>query len=111
MSMTGSLGRLGNSEVRDHRVPIFVQQDVGGLYVAMNNLESMGIGERGADLVENGSYDRKRQPAGVFDHLLQGTALDAAHDEEMESLDRSDRVHRDDVGMVQVRDGNGFAPE
>ena len=72
---------------------------------------AVGVGERGSDLAEDGADDRHRQPAGVVNDLLQRPAADVPHDEEVKTLRLPHRKAGDDVGVIEVRDGDRFALE
>ena len=105
------LGRLGDPEVGDDRVALFVDQDVAGLDVAMDHPRAMSVGERGAHLVQDRPDDRQRQPARALHHVLERAPLHVPHHEEVEAFRLPHRVDRHDVRMMQLGDGDGLVLE
>ena len=111
MGLDGRLRRLGDAEVGDDRVAVLVDQDVRRLDVPVNHPAAVRIGERRSDLIEDRADDGQRQRPRPPDHLLQRCATHVAHDEEVQPLGVPHRIDRNDVGMVQLSDGDRLVPE
>ena len=79
------LGHLGDAEVGDDGIAVAVEQDVGGLHVAMDDTAPVGIGEPAADLEEDRAHHRDGQHARSLEHDIQRAAVHVLHDEEVES--------------------------
>jgi hypothetical protein len=77
----------------------------------MNDPGAVCVAEGRCHLKEYRTNDRNRQGAGLLDYLFQRSAADVPHHKEVQSLSLPHRMHRHDVGMIQIRDGNGFPPK
>ena len=109
--VTGPRGRLGDAEVGHDGVAVDVDQDVGRLDVAVDHLAAVGVLQGRADLVEDRADCGKGQPARGLDHLLQRAPGHVAHDEVVQPFRLPHRVHRHDVRMVQMGDGDRLVAE
>ena len=88
-------------EVGKVNVLSFVEQDVGGLHVAVHQPARMGYVERVRDLGENRDRAGRIECSLDAEELLQVAALDEAHDEIELSFDLAGAVHRDDVRVLE----------
>jgi hypothetical protein len=77
----------------------------------MNYAGAVRITERRSDLKQNRTNDRDRQPASLLDYLFQRPAADVPHHKEVQPLSLPHRMHRHDVGVIEIRDRNGFPAE
>jgi len=109
--LTRLVGYLGDAEVGDERISVLIDEDIGRLDVAMYHARSVGVGERRSYLAEYRTDDWDWQFARLLHNVIQRAAANVAHHEEVQALCLPYRVHRDDVGVVQMRDGNGFTSE
>src|SRR5207248_1721256 len=98
----------GQAEVGDNRAALGVEQDVGGLNVAVDQstLMSMmqGLGRTGDDL------DRfLARRSDVLDARAEVDALDELRNDKTESVVRpAEIVDRNDAGVVQAGQGTSF---
>ncbi len=95
---------LGEAEVRDERLVVAVEQDVGGLEVSVEDRVLVGIRHGAGDLDEKSS-----RSAGVIletpDVPRKAAFLDQLHAEIRLVPGLSDFVDRHDVRVVELRDG------
>ena len=101
---------LGNAEVRDFHAAFFIQQDVVGLDVTVDDAGVVGELERLANLGDNLQRLARREFARPLE-LAQVQAVHILHDEKRHALDLAEFVDGDDVGMIQPGQGAGLAVE
>ncbi len=106
----GQAQHFGNAEVGDLHPPLLVEQNVLGLDVAVDDAFVVRKLERLADLRDDGQRLLGRKPAGALD-LPQIAAVHEFHYEVVQGARLAEVMHRDDVRMVQARQGAGFAVE
>jgi hypothetical protein len=92
MGFTRQLGDLGNTEVGDDGVAVFVDENVRRLDVAMNYAGAVRVAECGSDLIQYRTDNWDGQAACLLDDLLQRTAPDVPHDEEVKPLGLAHRM-------------------
>ena len=101
---------FGDAEVGDFHAALLVDQDVFGFDVAMD--DAFVVGELQGSQICGTICERfaRREFAGAL-QLAQVESVDEFHDEEGEAADLAEFMDGDDVGMVQPRQGAGFAVE
>src|SRR6266540_2534542 len=103
--------RLGDAEVGDHRVAMFVEHDVVGFDVAVYDFLLVCIRERapyfGEDFLDLGRGQAAARPQNVGQRL----APQKLHDEVNDSARFPDAVYRDDVRMLEPGGRTSFALE
>ena len=77
----------------------------------MDHAATVRVGERGAHLVDDGSHQFEWQYAMRAQHVLERLPLDELHHEEVQIFHLPHRMHRDDVGMLEIRDRDRLLPE
>ncbi len=104
------LAQLGQAEVEHFDSSLVIDHEVVGLEVAVENPLRMGRGQSVAE--GNGDLEELPQahPAG-WDQGTQGLAFHQLHGEEVPAPVFLDRMHGDDVGMVESGDGARLALE
>ena len=100
----------GQAEVHHVRLVLRVNQDVGGLQVAMQDAALMGVVDRLGDGLEITGRAPGRQRL-VAHQPRQALPLDVVHHEEVPALVDAHLVDGDDVRMVQTRRRNGLGAE
>ena len=91
--------------------PVWVDQHVLGLHVAVHELVCVGALERPPDLDRVGDGLVDRQAAEAADALLERLALDVLEDDVRGAVVLAGVDHGDDVRVVELGDGPGLAPE
>ncbi len=103
------LQQAGQAEIGQVRFTAGVEEDVGGLEIAMEHAALMGVmdgaGERGQ---EHRRLARREGRLPVGQPLRQGGALHQLHRQEVPAVVLSDFVDGHDVGMVEAGGGAGF---
>jgi len=104
-----------HSEIQklDHGLigPILCQENVRRLDVPMNDVESMRIAQRRADL-DHVVHRLLRRQRGIFDEPAQVGAHQQIHDQVAQPrLERAGVVDADDVLVVQCGERPGFSRE
>ena len=101
-----------DAEVRDHRASgATLEQDVGGLHVAVDDALRVRVSERPRDFPQHPRRVVRRQRAARRHALRQRLAVDVRHDVEDETARLVDRVDRNDVRMGESRRGARLAHE
>ena len=94
------------AEIRDLEIPIFVDEEVLGLEVAVEDPAGVAVSDGGDKLLEVAAAEIFRE-AGFGDLGEKLAALDEVHDEIDLRLGGEDLVELDDVGVVEPpHDGN-----
>lgn len=107
----GAVERFGDSEVRDLRDTGFVDDDVLGLDIAVDDALFMRVLEGGGHLqAVTDSLGLGHTPLG-FEELAQGIAVDVLHHDEATAFVDAGVEHADDVGVLEPRDNAGLAFE
>ena len=104
------LDALGEPEIGDVRVVLFVEQDVRGFQVAVQDAAPVCIVDRQSDLLHQ-PCDGSRvvfEPRAVPFEIATGEKLEA---DEREAAILAHLVDRHDMGMVERRDRSGLDPE
>jgi hypothetical protein len=83
-------------------VPV-ANNDVGGLHIAMDNSSSMGIVHCGAHLFGDTERPGRGQRAILTQHIIEGRSPEELHHDILCSLDFTDIMDGDDVGVMQQR--------
>ncbi len=101
---------LGDAKVGQQAVPLFVDQDVAGLYIAMDQSTRMGIAQRLAHLFDDLSYlfQGQRFP---MQQIIQRASFNVRHDDIGISFILSKIMNREDMDMLQPGDQLGFLLE
>jgi hypothetical protein len=105
------LGNFGDTEIGDNGVAVFIDENVRRLDIAMNYATAVRVAERRSYLKQYGTNDRYWQTPRVLNHLFERSAADVPHDEEVDPLSLPDRMHRHDVRVIEIGDGDGFPAE
>ena len=104
------LGELRQAEVHDFDLALFVQHQIGGFDVAVNDATAVSrlqaLGGLSGDVDYLVEFER-----AIADFVLDGAARDEGHSEEGLSLGLVDFIDGANVGMVECRRGLGFAKE
>jgi hypothetical protein len=87
------------------------EQDVAGLYVAMDQARFVGSRESGGGLAANAEDVFQLERAFAIDFVLERLALDELHDEIRWLMRIIDGVDGDDVLVMHGRGGRRFAKE
>ena len=98
------------AEVGDLGPPVAVEQDVGGLQVAVDDAPPMGVVNRPGHLLDQPGSLARRQWA-VLDLGREAVALDEAHREVVLPRVFAHFVDRHDAGMIELGRGLGFGAE
>jgi len=97
----------GHAEVGDADAAAPIDQDIGGLDVAMDDARLMRGAEAPEELVEDGKRDQVRHPArGLLEHVVQGRSVHVFHRQEMDLAFLSEIEDADHIFMRQRRDGH-----
>ena len=103
---------LGEAEVRQPGPALGVDQDVGGLDVAVNDPLGVGGAEGGRDLLAPGhDLADRRALARLLEELFEVRPGDELQDEEGAPLGLADFVDLDEVGVRQGRGSPGLDRE
>src|SRR5207244_8539074 len=81
----------------------FVQQDVLGLYVPMDQVPGVRVAESGSDLPRDAQGLLDRELLLAVELVAQRLALDVRHDVKEEPSGVTGVVQREDVRMIQTR--------
>ena len=103
--------RARDAEVSHLCATVAVQQDVLRLDVAMHEAVLVGEPQRAGDLDRDLERLTDVQPALPHDELLEVLTLDVLEDDVLASVLLSPVDDRDDVRMLQLRDGAGLPLE
>ena len=112
----GRVVELGDAEVDDARAAVGVDEDVGGLEVAVDDAPLVGVVHGVDDLQEElddgGDAGPWREVRERLAPLVERAALDVLHHQrEATALDGHAVVHGDDVGVAELRGDLGLALE
>lgn len=107
----GSGQRLGNTEVRDLRLPRLVYEDVLGLDVAVDNAFFVRVLESSSDLDAVADRFAFWKPPLRLQELAQRVAVHVLHDNELAAFVRTCVINSHDAGVLQTRDHRGFTFE
>ena len=103
--------RLGDAEVCDDRVPVLVEHDVIGLDVAMDDFLLMRVRQRAGDVGEDLLDLGRREAAACRQNAGERLAPQKLHDEVDDSSRFPDTINRNDVRVLELGGGAGFALE
>ena len=104
------VGQLRQAEVEDLRTSVRCDHDVGGLQITMGDPSLVS----GADAVNQRDRELEqliKRQAVTRDDGGEGSAIDEFHRQTCHVVESIDRVHRDDVRMVQRGCGERFLLE
>ena len=90
---------------------IFIEHQVAGLDVAMENSRAVCIADAEQSLPEKRNRFDFRDGAAAADHLREGLAVHKFHHHDCRALMDHEGVESGEVGMVQVGLGSCFRPE
>jgi hypothetical protein len=99
-----------HSEIENLGVAALGDEDVGGLYIAMDDVLGVGCVERIGDFNAERKQGVNLQGAPA-DAMFQGQAVQKLHDDEPPSLVAGNLMNSADIGMIQGGGCPGFAPE
>jgi len=102
---------MGDAEISDLRPPVAVEEDVLRLDVAVDEALVVREGEPARDLQRQLDRLANRQRPFAVDELLQVLSIDVLEDDELATVLLTAVDHRDDIGMRQLGDRPGLAPE
>src|SRR5208282_1630280 len=110
IAATGGLRRkAGNAEIPEFHLLIEGHEDIGGLYVAMNDIGAMGLAEGARKVPRPHGGASYRQRASV-EEALQCFSLDIFHNEIGRTLAVGADIEKGhNVGMREAADDLGFA--
>lgn len=100
----------GEAEVTDLGIGVGIEEDVGGLDVAVNDVGGVGVGKSAADA------DDEFAGGGLVDGLavagvVEGLAVDQLHDDVGHAIGLSKVVDANEVGVVELGHGAGLGLE
>ena len=107
----GSARRLGDPEVRDDRTVHLVQHDVVRLDVPMDDPVLVRVVKRVRGLRQELPDLGRRQRTPLFDDVRERLAAEQLHHEVDDAVRPPDAIDGDDVGMLELCGGAGFALE
>ena len=99
---------LGQAEIGDFHLAAFVQQDVLGLDIAMDDPFFMGVLQGLANLGDDCQCLLRLQTSAL-DEMPQIAPVDELHDQVKQAARFAEIVDGDDVGMAEPGQGAGFA--
>jgi len=102
--------KFGNVEVGDIGVVVFVEEDIAGLEVAVDDAFAVGIIQRVGETQEDVG-DLIQLEAVKLNTLSEGAALRVAHNIEHLIVIEANIMHRHDGGMFELGNDLGFAFE
>ena len=107
----GGVFQTGDAEVGHLHASIPQHHHVLGLDVPVDDAPAMGMAQAPHDLGDEVQRLTPVQLAPLFHILLEGDAVDELHDDILGIPAPGDVIHRDDVGMGELRDSLGFGVE
>ena len=102
---------LGHAEVRDHRHPLDVDDDIRGLQIPMDHLTAVGVRQGSRRVVDDGLGGVDCEPPFVVENGVERATLDVLHDEEDNLRRLFEGEDRRDVPVAQRRGDPRFAPK
>src|SRR5829696_8689067 len=99
------------AEVHDLRAAIVANPDVGGLDVAVHDPALVGVREAGEHVDDDVELRLEFQRLCQLDQSLEIRAMHILHRNEEMSVDLTEVVDGDNVGMLQRSGGLSFAQE
>ncbi|GAA3100171.1 hypothetical protein GCM10020254_52010 [Streptomyces goshikiensis] len=108
------VGQARDAEVGEHRLHLaaaLVEQDVGGLQVAVDHAVGVAGGERVRDLGGQQRRGHRGEGAVLPDVLVQVRAVDQVHDQGQEVALDHEVARAHDVGVRQAQQDGALAQE
>ena len=103
--------QFGDAEIRDLDFPVFLQNDILGLDVAMNHALTVRMLERAENLADVNAGLLPRERTFFIEVFLERDAVEVFHHDILHIGIDGDVVHADDVFMRKHRDGFGLVDE
>ena len=108
----GGGGQARHPEVHDLHRPVFLDEDVGGLDVAVDDAGLVGVGEPGQHLHDHRHLPLDGHRRGLAHRLLEVLALQELHRDEGRAVGVAAEVEDgDQVRVLHLRDRPGLASE
>jgi hypothetical protein len=95
--------RLGDAEIRHHRVTQLVEHDVVGLHVAVHDAVLVRVAQRTRGLNQQVADLGRRQPPAPLQLLGERLAPQQLHHDVGDAGGPADAIDRDDVGVLEPR--------
>ena len=95
------MGYLGNAEISDDRHTLYINHDVGGFDVAMDDTISVSVAQRFTHFGHYSLDHGYRELADLLDNRVERSPIHELHDEIEQFFGLFDRVNRNDMGMIE----------
>ncbi len=102
---------FGHAEIGDFRERAFVNENIGGLDIAVYDAFFVGVIERQSDLPKNGKHAVGEQRLGAVQNFFERRAIHELHEYVGQAVFLGNIVDGDDIGMGEDAGGLGFAKQ